>query len=116
MLYRSVHVCRLGGLVCSRSAAGGVAQRGGGPYTQGKSVNTNLICMEKVTVISCDSEKPLGHARGPSPPSGSPARSWELSTNPDWGAWLWLWGGGGLLFLKGVGGRCLRRWGPGAGL
>lgn len=25
-------------------------------YTQGKSVNTNLICMEKVTVISCDSK------------------------------------------------------------
>lgn len=27
---------------------------GGKMYTQGKSVNTNLICMEKVTVISCD--------------------------------------------------------------
>lgn len=29
---------------------------GGELYTQGKSVNTNLICMEKVTVISRDSE------------------------------------------------------------
>ncbi|CAB1433988.1 unnamed protein product [Pleuronectes platessa] len=29
---------------------------GGKMYTQGKSVNTNLICMEKVTVIGCDSE------------------------------------------------------------
>lgn len=27
---------------------------GGKMYTQGKSVNTNLICMEKVAVISCD--------------------------------------------------------------
>lgn len=31
--------------------------------TQGKSVNTNLICMEKVTVIGGDSEKPLGQRR-----------------------------------------------------
>ncbi len=29
---------------------------GEGTYTQGKSVNTNLICMEKVTVISSDSK------------------------------------------------------------
>lgn len=29
---------------------------GGKMYTQGKSVNTNLICMEKVTVISYDSK------------------------------------------------------------
>lgn len=29
---------------------------GGKMYTQSKSVNTNLICMEKVTVISSDSK------------------------------------------------------------
>lgn len=51
---------------------------GEGTYTQGKSVNTNLICMEKVTVISSDSKKPLGHtaAQRVTPPP-------ILLSNPD---------------------------------